>query len=129
MTPVYQTTVNNCLTAAVASLLDLPLEAVPDWWPLTGSSWLKAIVDWADSRGLGVCYFDLKNRKDWPILANHHVIVAGDTSRSNEYFHAVIAHAIWDETSGTTRLDFIHDPYKRGDFISQPDHCLFFVRR
>lgn len=125
VTPVFQTTKTNCLSAAVASLLHLRIEDVPDWWELTGDAWLKAICDWAAGRHLGVCYFSLRDRKEWPLLMNHHVIVAGDTTRSTEYHHAVVAMAKWDGKE--TRLEFVHDPCPDGDFITNPDHCLFFV--
>lgn len=125
MTPVFQTTRENCLSAAVASLLDLPLSDVPVWWDLTGDEWLRAIVQWAASRGLGVCYFNLRDRKEWPLLMNRYVIVAGSTPRSSEYHHAVIARAKWD--GAETRLDFVHDPFIDGGYITDPDHCLFFV--
>jgi hypothetical protein len=54
MTPVYQTrpgTDGNCLQAAIASLLDMPLDAVPDFgnapdaartWPLEFDKWISA---------------------------------------------------------------------------------------
>jgi hypothetical protein len=125
MTPVFQTTPTNCLSACVASILDLPLDSVPEWWTISGDAWLRAIAQWASERGLGICYFNLRDRKEYPVLANHYVIVGGDTPRSKEYFHAVVALAKWE--GGTTRLEFIHDPCRDGDFITEPDHCLFFV--
>lgn len=126
MTPVFQSTKYDCLSAAVASILDLPLSDVPVWWDLTGEAWIQAIANWAESHGLGFCYFNLKDRKEWPILHGHYVVVAGSTPRSSEYFHAVVAKAEYD--GKTTRLEYIHDPYTEGNFIDEPDHCLFFVR-
>lgn len=95
------------------------------WWDLTGDAWLKAIAEWAASQGLGMCYFNLRDRKEWPCLTNHYVIVAGTTPRSAEYFHAVVALAKWE--GAETRLEYIHDPYPDGEYITDPDHCLFFV--
>ena len=96
MTPTFQSTAFDCLSAAVATVLDIPLAEVPCWWDLTGDAWLKAIINWAKSRNLGVCYFSLKDRKEWPLLVNHYVIVAGTTPRSREYLHSVVARAEWD---------------------------------
>ena len=125
MTPVYQRSVNDCLSAAIASVLNLELDSVPSFWELTGGAWLKAISDWAESRGLGVCYFSLRDRAEWPHLNNHYVIVAGDTPRSSEYFHCVVAQA--KTCDGKTQLHFVHDPCRDGSYITNPDHCLFFV--
>lgn len=125
MNLVFQTTRENCLSACVASVLGIPLEEVPLWWELTGDEWLRGIRDWADSRGLGVCYFNLKNRKEWPLLHGHLVIVGGSTPRSDKYLHAIVARAEWD--GAETKLWWVHDPFPGGKFIQEPDHCLFFV--
>ncbi len=126
MTPVFQSSKTDCLSAAIASVLDLPLSEVPSLWDLVGDAWLKALVEWAISRQLGFCYFNLKDRKEWPLLAGHYVIVGGSTKRSEEYLHAVVAKAEWD--GKTTRLEYVHDPMVVGDFIDEPDHCIFFVK-
>lgn len=125
MTPVFQTTQTNCLSAAVASVLDCSLNEIPYWGNLIGMDYLRTIAKWAIDQGLGFCFFDLKNRLEWPVLANHYVIVAGDTSRSKEYFHTVVARTVW--TGEKTRLEYVHDPYEYGDYIRNPDHCLFFI--
>lgn len=128
MTPVFQSTAVDCLSAAVASVLDLPLSEVPVWWDLVGADWITAIMRWAESRGVGFCYFSLKDRIEWPHLSGFHLVVAGETPRSSEYLHAVVARAEYDPAENQTRLHWVHDPLRGGEFITDPDHCLFFIR-
>ena len=127
MTPIFQRNGYDCLSAAVASVLDLKLEDVPDWSELVGVEWVRAVFSWAISRGLGVCYFDMRERKAWPILANHYAVLSGKTHRSEKYHHAVVVKATQNLEAQETRLDWVHDPMPGGDFISEPDHILFFI--
>ena len=125
MTPVFQATKFDCLSACVASVLDLPLSEIPLWWELSGDDWIEAIKNWAESRGLGFVYFDLKDRTQWPVLHGFYGIAAGPTPRSAEYFHAVVVKAVHEDNR--TRLEFIHDPCPNGNFIMDFDHLIFFV--
>lgn len=62
MLPVFQTRFNgpgggNCLSACVASLLELPIEQVPDFNASSGY-WFRDLVDWCADRDVGVIYMD-----------------------------------------------------------------------
>jgi hypothetical protein len=125
MIPVFQTTPTNCVSAAIASVLEIPIEDAPVLWEYTGGEWMDHLRGWALRRGLGVCYFSLRDRREWPMLDNFYCIVSGDTERSADYFHCVVALA--RTSDGETRLEWVHDPCDGGNFITNPDHLFFFV--
>src|SRR5688572_2938228 len=61
VTPIYQTKFGNdgnCLQAALASVFDLALEAVPDFVNEHGAAWVEKLNDWLYSRG--VFYFEAR---------------------------------------------------------------------
>lgn len=51
MIPVKQTRIDDCLSACIASLLDLPLEDVPYE---TGDDWLEKFRDFLEPKGLSL---------------------------------------------------------------------------
>lgn len=127
MTRVYQKTENDCLSACIASILDLSLDEVPLWWDLPDHDWLTALPNWLAKRGLGFAYLELrKDKVDWPLLSGY-VIVGGFTPRSAKFRHAVIAKA--EMRGNQVRLNWIHDPYKRGNFLEDPDHVICLTAR
>lgn len=79
----------NCMQAAIASLLDLPLDAVPHfaqftWWP-------QAIEFWARGRQLTVKVVDIDS------MPTRRCIVAGRSPRGIE--HVVVVdggEVVWD---------------------------------
>ena len=105
----------------------LPYEECPQLWEHKGDAWIRALQEWAASKSLGVVYFCLKERTSWPLLDGFDLIVGGSTWRSDKYFHAVVATA--ETRNGQTKLHWVHDPYRHGDFIQDPDHCIFFVKQ
>jgi hypothetical protein len=108
MIPVFQATLTDCVSAAIASVLEIPLEDAPQLWEYTGGEWVERLREWAAGRGLGLCYFSLQDRKEWPVLDGFHCIVGGSTPRSTEYLHCVVARA--ETSEGQTRLHYVHDP-------------------
>jgi hypothetical protein len=74
MTPVYQTVQGpkgNCLQAAIASLLDLPLGGVPDFPEIDEVNWVYNMVGWANSRGYGVLYTEAPGKGEaLPLFIN-----------------------------------------------------------
>lgn len=104
----------NCMQAAVASLLDVPLEDVPhfgvyvDWWSAM-RRWLR------DRQGMDWCYVPFPvtpTQADW--WAEYvdfgrqngwHVLLSGPSPRG-PFHHTVV---------GNVDLEVIHDPHPSGE--------------
>src|SRR5262245_45006179 len=98
MKPVDQTVFGlphgNCFAACVASVIELPIEKVPNF-VLEGDRWFDAAAEWLDERGYTLLwvkrdavacgYLDPR-----PLInAGHYLIVSG-TSPRGEFLHCVI---------------------------------------
>jgi hypothetical protein len=114
MIPVYQTLFfepdrpvekqrGNCLTACVASLLDLPIEAVPNFIQVDvagGPNWWWHLHTYLKMMGVEIDGFKIRNP---PI--NRHYIVTGLSARASEEYpihHAVIYY----------NGKMVHDPFR-----------------
>lgn len=80
----------NCFSAVLASLLHVPIDAVPVF--SNPSSWQLQLNEWL--RPYGLCYMQIGGLKDWidsvGIAGLHHE-QAGNTLRSNDVLHSVVA--------------------------------------
>ncbi len=65
MTPLDQTVFEpphaNCFQACLASLLEVPLDTVPQFMADHGENWHVAAMDWARERGFDLLGFDLED--------------------------------------------------------------------
>lgn len=107
MIPVYQTMFGpfgNCQSACIASLLELPLSAVPNFnHPDDPDSFNYHVRQyaWLETRGLSILTFDtseidLSQSKGW--------FIAGGKSPRGNFLHAVIWH----------NGKMVHDPHPDG---------------
>lgn len=91
----------NCMQAAVASLLELPLGSVPHFAEAEEEWWI-AMLDWADTLGYSVSRN--RNKKGWTMMTG--------ASPRGEFNHAVVAHngeLVWDpHPSGEGLLDALY---------------------
>jgi len=126
MIPVYQKTKTDCVTAVISSLTGIPYEECPQLWEYTSIEWIGKLIEWARTKNLGLVYFELKNRENWPYIDNVFVGLVGSCSRSKEFDHTVVARA--ETENGVTKLYYEHDPYEFGDFIQNPSYFFFFTR-
>ncbi len=108
MTPIKQTKFHsdtqkgNCFAAAIASLLDVPLHAVPELEELESPKWQEALFNWAELLGYEVdCHHDEAPKG--------YSIAGGMSIRGVK--HAVIA---WTDDSATY---LVHDPHPSNSFI------------
>jgi hypothetical protein len=103
MTPTKQTLLHdpkagvygNCFTACMASLLDLPIEAVPHFTEMipVGPEWVDLINGWLRRFGLAYLEFEITDVAGWkPFLdgLGYHVL-SGPSPRHEGATHAVIA--------------------------------------
>jgi hypothetical protein len=117
MIPVTQTKLHdpangvrgNCLAAAIASVLEIPIDEVPafeEHYDLPDDEWFDLLYDFLDGRQLEALYTD-RPPKGYAIA--HGV---GSTGIR----HSVVV------------LDgeFVHDPHPRGTFLKTVDYYWFF---
>jgi hypothetical protein len=112
MTPIMQTRVGyggNCAQAAVASILDLPLDAVPD---LSGDGWWRVLQTVLNARGLVAVEY----RPPVPIVASGDgmlALLSGLSPRGLR--HMVVGRLAW---SG---WEIAHDPHPDGGGLDRID--------
>lgn len=98
----------NCMQAAVASVLNLPLEAVPHfsqfvWWP-------QAIELWARGRGLSSHWHTIEE------IPDRLCVVGGKSPRGAKGGHVVVAH----------RGEIVWDPHPSRDGLTSVEDCVWF---
>lgn len=106
MKPVHQTIFKpphgNCLQAAVASLMELELDDVPNFME-RGDDWEKCFERFALERGLQVVMFDVGEiRGVWSPVGYH--LITGKSPRG-DYHHEVVGY----------RGEPVHDPHPDGN--------------
>lgn len=114
MKPVIQTQVGdhgNCFSACLASILELPIEDVPNFFEAQiidgAAGWWAALRDWLWTRGYGVIVLNDpcgRLSQSLPGL----LIVSGESPRGR--MHATI----WESGS------LVHDPHPEGGGIHSP---------
>lgn len=115
MKEVYQTIFGapegNCLAACVASIMNLPLEEVPNFVVPEPLKWRERLDDWLSEQGLGVvCIIG-------EALPNAYSIACGP-SPHGPYDHCVV----W------LNGDMVHDPHPSGDGILATADWTYFVK-
>jgi hypothetical protein len=113
MKPVPQTVFGwpggNCFSACVASVLELPIDDVPNFM-LSRDSWFEAACQWLNARGFTALYVHHDAVKcgyvdPRPLIkAGHYFIVGGLSPRGN-HLHCVVEH----------RGKVVHDPHPSRD--------------
>ena len=116
MTPIKQTKLHsesqrgNCFAAAIASVLDMPLHAIPKFEECKKEGeWQKVLFDWLYLIGWDVEIDYKKAPKGFSI--------AGGTSIRG------IKHAVVVKDG-----EFIHDPHPSNDFIETVDEYWVFKK-
>ena len=118
MRKVYQTIIDkdkgNCMQAAVASLMDLDLDRVPDFISF-GENWYKVWDDFWNDMGYTNALIQIhKGRHDTKLLKR----VAKFDGGINGYFYAVVPSQTYlDKTHAVvvdSDLNIVHDPNPNG---------------
>lgn len=117
MKPVMQTitgTSGNCMGACLASILELPIEAVPNFFEAgpDDTDWWNALRSWLRRYGLGIITLTFENPAQWMHLrlAGYH-IVSGPSPRLEGMHHATVWH----------QGRMVHDPHPDGTGIVKPE--------
>lgn len=125
MKPVDQTVfgdrTGNCFAACVASVLELPLEGMPNFCggpDITEDSWCPRFRAWLAERGLGCAFLGYSPEHGIAAVvgAGAYVIVGGDSPRGN-FLHQVVYRG--DE--------LVHDPHPdRTGLLKIVDFTILF---
>jgi hypothetical protein len=117
MTPVMQTVTGrggNCFAACLASILELPITAVPNFFDLAPDEpgpWWKAVRDWLRPRGFGIITLSFEDAKSWDELClDGYHIVSGKSPRLEGAHHSTVWH----------RGRMVHDPHPDQSGIPAP---------
>lgn len=118
MLPVLQTKFSkghgNCLTACVASILEVPIEVLPEF--CTDGEWFDRLYQFCYENGFSLLYW--KHSSNIPIcVLNAHVIMLLSLEREDE-LHAVVGKTSLDqvilESTGdkkwSWKTEIVHDP-------------------
>ena len=115
MKPVMQTDFGqfgNCFSACLASLFELPLEKVPNFFTVAGpyddAAWWAAVRDWLRPRGYGIMFNNLRDPEHLKLFEGY-FIVSGKSSRNVD--HATI----WKDGV------MVHDPHPEQCGLIAPD--------
>jgi hypothetical protein len=131
MKPVYQDIFpipgndlrGNCFQAAVASILELPLEEVPHF--CQHDDWEVRLDRWLADRGLA--HVEVKTDTEeaciYPIPEGVHCILSGTTPRHPTRLHAVNAIT----RGGGVTWEFTHDPHPDRSFLNKVTMIMFLV--
>ena len=132
MIPVDQTRfgkdVGNCFQASVASILELPLDEVPDFCNLYGDAeWFFKLGEWLTERGMGIISFERpEGDENWEAAVLKYtaqfqskIYWIGSGPNVNGVAHSVVFLGI----------EMVHDPnpnYGRSG-ITKLDDQIFFL--
>jgi hypothetical protein len=123
MIPVSQTNFTkhggNCLTACVASILELPIDAVPEF--CVDGEWFDRLYQFCESHGFFLIYWREQDIPHPPMPLNAYVIVALKL-QGTEDLHAVVCKAertgfqpvSAEEQNWTWEARVVHDPNTKG---------------
>lgn len=114
----------NCFRACVATVLNLPIEDVPQ--ACDGKTWdWDAFQDWLATRNLQAIEMTFLNGGImYPVRKPVLCIVTGPSPRLPGVQHAVVAEFI-----GLEGFRLLHDPHMDDLWIDgEPTHATFFVR-
>jgi hypothetical protein len=123
MRPVRQTRFNrgdgNCFNACIATLLDLPIEAVDVVW--NEDNWLKQLDEILHP--LGYCFIEWNWDKDsqpWHWVGPCYMIATGDGPRGCK--HSVVVHHYIDSDDGKHCVVNHWDPHPDEKFLKTIDY-------
>lgn len=119
MTPIYQRTDNDCFRCCIASLLDWPYEAVPDFMEgtiTTVSQERRALLDhWFGSHGLVLLRLPLPVAV--PLQAR--ALIALSQPRVNYVFAGRTRKGVGHAVIGLDS-EVVHDPARPSQLICEP---------
>lgn len=123
MKPVDQTIFGNkkgnCFAACVASLLNLPLEEVPNFCAdYTDETWWNAFRSWLHKRKLEAFFFEFGDSFDEAPMHGDFLWIASGKSPRGDFLHSTVYKG--------KKLE--HDPHpSRDGLIGTPKDCVLLI--
>lgn len=119
MEPVYQTIIDkengNCMAACIASLLELPLEAVPNF--SEREDWFNYVDEFLEQFDLE--WLQLKYSRSTELLLRGYYILSGDSPNFDGVDHVVIGH----------NGEVVHDPNPDGKEMTEFSTIEVLIKR
>lgn len=103
----------DCFRAAVASVMELPLDGVPHFM-LFGDKWLDAFFMWMEERGFSVSF----TTDAFDVPTDTFYLLTGKSPRG-DFKHTVVAR----------NSETLHDPHPMGGGVESFVHAIWVVRR
>ena len=145
MIPVQQTSFckgqGNCLLACVASILERPLESIPDF-TMSGCGWLEDLYEWCLNEDIGLLCVHPKDLdhsiclNSWCIMIFTVADCNGCDVKVTDENHAVIGRCRRVERGNPDAIDFGQwkweatvefDPNPNGVVLGNLEHILFLI--
>jgi len=126
MKPIDQTTFGdkkgNCLSACLASILELPLDYVPNFCvDYSPESWWGEMQKWLNARGVIAIEVELNDHLRMQVVPGMYCVLSGKSPRG-EFDHSVVG---WAKG---TELFYVHDPHPDHKFLDGlPRHVMFLL--
>lgn len=118
MKPVMQTVTGrggNCFAACLASILELPITDVPNFFDLAPDEpgpWWKVVRDWLRPHGFGIITIAFEKAESWDELClDGYHIVSGKSPRMEGAHHSTVWY----------RGRMVHDPHPDQSGIPAPE--------
>lgn len=120
MVPVYQTqfgSKGNCMQAAIASILELPLDHVPDFGAdRTAYEFNHALDNFLFTKGFGVVCVDVGKSDNYDPVGCYNIL-SGPTSPDHDRLHATVGKG----------NKVIHDPFPGGLLLTEIRYIEYLV--
>lgn len=129
MKPVFQTIFDknhgNCFSAGLASILEVPLETVPNFMHDFGEDWHKEINRWLDKH-FGMMWLRVLMDEDerlefHPLPEGSFCLATGKSPRGNWY------HTVVGTITGGFNFRMLHDPHPDRTGIVGNPVCIEFL--
>ena len=100
----------DCLRACVASILELPIEDVPNFADTTGDhiEFWRLNNSWAMKKGFKYVTISISEDSIWDIIGDIFCIASAKSPRRKDQWHSVV----W-------RNGIVHDPHPSNDFLAE----------
>ncbi|OGP67107.1 MAG: hypothetical protein A2031_07895 [Deltaproteobacteria bacterium RBG_19FT_COMBO_43_11] len=124
----------NCLLACVASILERPIEGIPDF-NLSGTGWFGELYEWCLNERIGIICVHPKDLEH-SLFLNSWCIAVFTTPDSIEETHAVIGKCrrieenyieIKDEDKWKWEATVEFDPNPKGVKLGKLEHIVFLL--
>ena len=108
----------NCLTACVASILEIEMDSLPEF--CVDGQWFDKLDSFCNENGFFLIYW--KHSENIPIICLGALVILLLSLEGEETLHAVVGRTVLEnkltDSDGNTRwgwkTEIVHDPNKRG---------------